>query len=507
MNYFFKNYITINTKLGKIKGIHNKIKNKDLFTFYQIPYALPPIKSLRWKYPILWKQKFTNIYDATIYSKIPFQHLYYYYKYYNKFSYNCFIKKFKYKQTEDCLYLDIYSPTIERLNYPVVVCIYGGHYQYGYSRNLRINKEFQNNIIYITINYRIGIFGFFQHPELRNENTFGNYGIADIICALQWIKLNITHFGGDPNNITLQGQGSGANIILFLMTNKICNEQKLFHKSIIHSPAKFYEPKNMCKLSIEISDLLVGQGGNQILRLRNLDDNIINNFYNNFKNINKLFMPNIDNLIIYNSPIILFKNNLQMKIPMIIGFNYDDGKLLYDCDFNNLITLPKFNNNYSKLDIINLNEIYNNINNNKLSSIKRYFTDFMYLHYNKLIAEYHTKSADTFFYILKLININKLKLSCCFELELLYFFNNNNSYNINIDEQLKIKILNYTHNFIITGLPNNSNNSNNLINKVFWKEFENELAIYFNTEIYMNFFNEYQSLIIMNKNYKFIKQK
>ena len=190
MNYIFNSYTTINTNFGKVKGLQTKIDEKNLFIFYQIPYALPPIKSLRWKNPILWNMKYNKILDATQYLNIPNQHLYYYYKYYNKFSYNYFIKKFNYTQTEDCLYLDIYTPTIERINLPVIVCIHGGHYNYGYSRNMRVNKDFviKNNIIYITINYRLGIYGFFQHPGLKKEGTCGNYGIADVICSLKWIK-------------------------------------------------------------------------------------------------------------------------------------------------------------------------------------------------------------------------------------------------------------------------------------------------------------------------------
>ena len=496
MNYLYKSYITINTELGTVKGIHDKLNNKDIFTFYQIPYALPPVKSLRWKYPILWKQKYNKIYNATVYSKIPNQHLYFYYKYYNNFCYKYFIKKIKYTQTENCLYLDIYTPTVERINIPVVVCIYGGHYQYGYSRNIRINKEYLNNVLYITLNYRLGIFGFFQHPELKKENTFGNYGISDIICALNWIKNNIQSYGGDPNNITVEGQGSGANIILYLMCNQQCINNHLFHKAILHSCSQLYNLKSKINDSIELSDILVGQGRNQLLRLRNLDENIINQLYNNIKDIDKLLFANIDGFIIKNNPIFLFKNGKQMKIPIIIGYNYDDGKMLFNSGFNKLFIHPINNIKYNKIDIKNLNQIYKNINNNKIFSIKRYFTDFMFLHFNKLIAQYHTNYANTYFYILKHINITNMDIYCCFELDLLYFFNNNNSYNINVNNELKIKILKYINTFIISGTPNDIKNK-----LILWKEFENGLSLYFNNEIYMNFFTEYQSIKIMNKNY------
>ena len=197
MIYLFNSYTTINTRLGKVKGIKKKVNNKDLFIFYQLPYAIPPIKSLRWKKPIIHNQSYEDNhierYDATKYSKIPHQYSKLYYRYYNQISYNYFIKKHNYEETEDCLYLDIYTPTIERNNLPVVVNIHGGHFQYGYSKDTKINYDLvvEKNIIYVTLNYRLGIFGFFQHPELKKDtkyNSYGNYGIMDIICALEWIK-------------------------------------------------------------------------------------------------------------------------------------------------------------------------------------------------------------------------------------------------------------------------------------------------------------------------------
>ena len=222
MDYLFNTYVIINTKLGKVKGLKKNVNGKDLFVFYEIPYAIPPLKSLRWKKPILHNIRYVDKLNAIKYTKIPYQNLYYYYKYYNQISYNYFIKSPKYVETEDCLYLNIYTPTIERNNLPVVVYIHGGHFQYGYSKDNIINKDLavEKNIIYITLNYRLGIFGFYQHPELEKDskdNNIGNYGIMDIICCLEWIQNNIFWYGGDVKNITLEGQGSGANIILYLM--------------------------------------------------------------------------------------------------------------------------------------------------------------------------------------------------------------------------------------------------------------------------------------------------
>ena len=507
MDYFFNSYITINTKLGKVKGIKKYINNKNLFIYYQIPYATPPIKSLRWKKPLINEKKYNGILDATCYNKISNQHLYFYYKYYNNISYNYFIKKFKHKQTEDCLYLDIYSPVIERKNLPVIIVIHGGHFQYGYSKNMKPNLEniVNNNVIYVTINYRLGIYGFFQHPELKKENKYnscGNYGIMDIICAIKWIKNNIYWYGGDSNNITLQGQGSGANIILYLMCNDNCIDDSLFNKVILHSASKMY---NLCSKeneSIETGDILVGQGKNQIYRLRNLNEEIINEYYNSIKNFDKLFMPSIDFNIIHNHSIYYFNKGIHMKIPMIIGYNFDDGYLLYNTPLKKLITNPKNNKNYSDEDKENLNNIYNNINKNNNKSILRYYTDYLFTHFNRLIANNHKKYANTYFYVLKNIDIYNINIFCCFELDLFYFFDNNSCNNVNIDIKIKKKILKYISNFAYKSDPNDKKINKK---KIVWKEYSSNLAIYFNKEIYTNFLNEYDSLNIMDREYIFDK--
>lgn len=503
MQYIFNSYSIINTRLGKVKGLKRRVNNKDLFIFYQIPYAIPPLKSLRWKKPIMDNMKYDEEYDATKYTKIPYQNMRYYYKYYNQISYNYFIKKPKYKETEDCLYLDIYTPTIERNNLPVVVCIYGGHFQYGYSKDLVVNRELvvEKGIIYITLNYRLGIFGFFQHPELKKDtkyNSYGNYGIMDIICALEWIKRNIFWYGGDPENITLQGQGSGANIIIYLMSNIDIKEKKLFKKAIIQSYSKLYDiGNNRIKESIEIGDMLVGQGKNQILRLRNIDADTISNIYKTTKNFREIYIPNIDNNIIKDYPYNIFRKGLQMKIPIIIGINIDDGSLLYKMGLKDLIKYPKDNNNYTEDDKDELNAIYININKNREDSKIRYYNDYIFTHISKMIAEEHTKYSDTYFYIMKYINIYGINIDCCYELDNLYFLNNNNCNNIYILDKLKNKILLYISTFIKTDDPNSKNNK---ITR--WKEFQHGLCIYFNEEIYMNFFKEFTSLQIMDEEYK-----
>jgi para-nitrobenzyl esterase len=95
-------------------------------------------------------------------------------------------------------------------------------------------------VVMVTINYRLGVFGFLAHPELTKEsghNASGNYGLLDIIAALQWVRKNIAGFGGDPANVTIAGQSAGAFAVNYLMTSPLA--KGLFARTIAESGAAF----------------------------------------------------------------------------------------------------------------------------------------------------------------------------------------------------------------------------------------------------------------------------
>ncbi|MCD8009604.1 MAG: carboxylesterase family protein [Lachnospiraceae bacterium] len=123
-----------------------------------------------------------------------------------------------YKKSEDCLYLNIWTPAKsadEKL--PVAVYIHGGGHQTGYSYlNCYDGEGFRKRgIVMVTIPYRLNVFGYLVHPELEaeSESTPGNYGVKDQLAALKWIQKNIAAFGGDPDNVTLFGQSGGASSV------------------------------------------------------------------------------------------------------------------------------------------------------------------------------------------------------------------------------------------------------------------------------------------------------
>ncbi len=140
---------------------------------------------------------------------------------------------------EDCLYLNVWTPVHARSEkLPVMVWIYGGSNRSGWSHQYFYNGATLANdgAVVITINYRVGVFGFFAHPALSAESghgVSGNYAILDQIAALEWVKKNIAKFGGDPENVTIFGESAGAVNVATLIASPLAHG--LFHRAIIQS--------------------------------------------------------------------------------------------------------------------------------------------------------------------------------------------------------------------------------------------------------------------------------
>ena len=196
----------VETECGKIRGIAGADPK---FTVYRgIPYAKPPVGQLRWKKPQPiqpWEGvkdclEFGNIAPQgnhpvnSLYGKEFFQH--------NEI------------RSEDCLYLNIWTPSMggnEKM--PVLFWVHGGGLSGGYSSEPEFDGEAfcREGVILVTGNYRLGILGFYANSELvKEEGTAGNYGHMDQIAAFHWVRRNIAAFGGDPDRITIFGQSAGA---------------------------------------------------------------------------------------------------------------------------------------------------------------------------------------------------------------------------------------------------------------------------------------------------------
>ena len=147
---------------------------------------------------------------------------------------------------EDCLYLNVWTPTTNPgAALPVFVVFHGGGFAAGSGSEPRTDGEWyaEQGIVVVTPNYRLGLFGFLAHPELSKESQgrgAGNYGMLDQVAALRWIRNNIMAFGGDPNNVTVNGESAGSMSVSALMASPL--SKHLLHKAIGQSGAFFPRP-------------------------------------------------------------------------------------------------------------------------------------------------------------------------------------------------------------------------------------------------------------------------
>ena len=204
------NYI-IDTPCGKIKGIQSK--HKGVIAFKGIRYATAG----RWEYPML-VTNWEGVYDATKYGNCSYQPRSFYNEEENLkkiFYYNEFRKGESYTYSEDCLFLNIWTPedATPDSKLPVIIYIHGG----GYTGGCGHEKHFDDpvwptkGVIAVTVNYRLGPMGFMCLPELEKEaGHTGNYGLYDQLASLQWVHENIAAFGGDASKVTIMGQSAGA---------------------------------------------------------------------------------------------------------------------------------------------------------------------------------------------------------------------------------------------------------------------------------------------------------
>ena len=231
----------VSTSGGELQGL---LLTRGGAVFKGIPYARPPIGERRWREPMP-PERWTGVRDATAFGPPCAQRTG------TAFQGNVA------NQKEDCLSLNVWTPTWpakERL--PVMVWIHGGGNfagaaasdPYGDGSGNAYDGEnlARRGVLVVTINYRLGVFGFLAHPELSAESSrgvSGNYGLLDQIAALQWVRTNISRFGGDPGNITLFGQSAGATDIGVLMTSPLA--KGLFHRAIAESGTVNSSPRTL----------------------------------------------------------------------------------------------------------------------------------------------------------------------------------------------------------------------------------------------------------------------
>ena len=255
--------LTVKTAQGKAQG--KTINDGKVKAFLGLPYAAPPVGEMRWKAPgppAKWKgtrdaTKFgARCAQGRIFEDMVFQDA---------------------GPSEDCLFLNVYAPAdaTDKSKLPVMFWIHGGGYAGGASSEPRHNGDFLplKGVVLVTINYRLGVFGFLATSELAKEagGTAGNYALMDMVAALQWVKGNIGKFGGDSSNVTIFGESAGSFAVSTLMAAPAA--QGLFEKAIGESGGAFSDVLPVDSLAdreAKDGDWVAGLGVNSLAELRAL---------------------------------------------------------------------------------------------------------------------------------------------------------------------------------------------------------------------------------------------
>ena len=297
---------------GKLRGE----VSGELNVFKGIPYAQPPIGTGRWKPPVSMVS-WNGVRDARQFGTACFQ---------PKPRAESIYADEPPKMSEDCLFLNIWTPRSAR-KAPVFVWIHGGALTSGASSIAMYDgsKMANRGVVVVSINYRLGILGYLAHPQLSAESPdkiSGNYGLLDQIEALRWIQTNIAAFGGDPANVTIAGESAGALSVMHLMTSPPA--RGLFAKAIAQSAymislPELKRPNHGEQAAEDIgARLATAIGAPDLAMLRSMDavkmvESAVRTGY--------FPMSTVDGRILPRQIVDAFERGEQAKVPILAGFN------------------------------------------------------------------------------------------------------------------------------------------------------------------------------------------
>jgi para-nitrobenzyl esterase len=315
---YASNPLIVKTDKGKVRGAFTQ--DGKVRAFKGIPYATPPVGSLRWQPPqpaAMWKR----VRDATAFGARCMQAPIY--------------EDMVFRDpgpSEDCLTLNVWTPTDgQNTSLPVMVWIYGGGFQAGGTSEPRQDGQFlaHRSVVVVSMNYRLGIFGFFVHPELTAESPHhasGNYGLLDQNAALEWVQKNIADFGGDPHNITIFGESAGATSVATLMASPLSRSR--FQRAIGESSGAFFSNDGMQFKPRDVREQEDVTFSQAAFRTSNLSDlrklPAADLLKAATSNPISEFKPDIDGWFMPDSIEDIYAAGKQAHIPLLAGWNADE---------------------------------------------------------------------------------------------------------------------------------------------------------------------------------------
>lgn len=302
----------VTTTTGVVSGL---TAESGVRMFRGIPFAAPPVGSLRWR-PPQPAARWNGVRDATRFAAQCMQG-----RIYDDMMFR------NSATSEDCLYLNVWTPRgMEGRRLPVLVYIYGGGFQAGDGSEFRYDGESMatRGIVVVTMNYRLGVFGFLAHPELTAESpnkASGNYGLMDQWAALHWVHDNIAAFGGDPAQVTIAGESAGSFSVSAQMVSPLA--RGLFARAIGESGAfmsatpregaeangvafgKLVRASTLAELrALSAWELLIATSGRPGV---------------------PSFWPIVDGWFIPESPAAIYAAGRQARVPLLAGWNSQEG--------------------------------------------------------------------------------------------------------------------------------------------------------------------------------------
>src|SRR6266850_2687529 len=291
-------------------------------SFKGVPFAAPPVGDLRWKPPqpvLAWQgvRQADNFGPICPQSPYPSGSMYY---------------SPPQTQSEDCLYLNVWTAAKVGDKRPVMVWIHGGALTRGSGSNAAYDGTAlaKKGVVLVTINYRLGPLGYLAHPELTSESpqhSSGNYGVLDQIAALKWVQKNIAAFGGDANRVTIFGESAGSWSVNALVASPLA--RGLFHRAIGESGGSFgpgtylREDRNALPSAERIGVAFAkAAGADSIKALRALPaDKIVEVFNNDPEGKKFRTQPNVDGWVLPDEIRNIFAKGKQNDVPVIVGSN------------------------------------------------------------------------------------------------------------------------------------------------------------------------------------------
>ena len=306
--------LVVKTQSGEIKGAPRPGGGAD---FLGIPYAQSPVGDLRWHEPLPAKS-WSGVRNATTFGAPCAQP-----------DLGDWNRRDAQTGKEDCLFLNVIVPQWPVTKpLPVMFWIHGGANEGG-TASSALYKDgtlVNHGVILVTVNYRLGIFGFLAHPELTAESAHhasGNYGLMDQVLALHWVRDNIASFGGDDKNITVFGQSAGAMDTSMLMTSPLA--KGLFQKALAQSGAAFTAPLLPLAQAEQAGTRLAQKlnapaGDAQIKYLRAFSAADLLAALAKFPPNNRVRVgPDIDGYLLSQQPAIVFATGREAHIPFVYG--------------------------------------------------------------------------------------------------------------------------------------------------------------------------------------------